>query len=636
MMAWRRSSSRSFGPGQNPLASRLGRRLLLWLALFSLIPLLASNMVGYLESQDIIERLLRRSLQAIGEVEAVHVENRLDHALFDLRAIGAEISSLSMPSGAQSGGPAARSPVAGPGRVTALPDPETVRSLLHRERVEFQEFDLLFLQALDGRMNGATEPAVSGLRRRGLSTDSVPAEGMRVAKPSEGAEPSLFLTVPVWGGSERPVAYLSGLIGPASLRAFLEIPPHLGGAIESFILDAKGRPVLVSHPHWPVDYSTPLSTPLLGMEPGSFARYRDRNGEEVIGTSVEIPGVSWRYVVEFPVEVALGPLRLLRGVSLGFASVFALMLLVAAWFVAGGIVAPIRRLAAATQEVGGGRLDVRVDAGEKDEIGELGRAFNEMTERLARTSAQVEELHQREIERAQQLATVGELASGVAHEIKNPVVGISSGLDLVRRQIGEDEKLVPILEEMSRETSRIEVALQDLLAFARPAPPRLGRADANRIAERATNLVQPAAESAQVALDFCPSPVLPELVVDEELVGQALVNLLLNAVQATPPGGHVRLCTHAGDGEVEFEVSDTGRGIAPRELGEIFRPFFTTRHRGSGLGLPISRGIVERHDGRIEVLSREGEGSTFTVILPVGSAERVPGLRNALHGEDDG
>src|SRR5207245_593858 len=110
---------------------------------------------------------------------------------------------------------------------------------------------------------------------------------------------------------------------------------------------------------------------------------------------------------------------------------------------------------------------------QNDEIGELGAAFNEMTAELEDTTARVTELHHREIERASQLATVGELASGIAHEIRNPVVGVSNGLDLVRRRVGDDPTLRPITDEMARQLARIEQAMQELLTFARPATPTL-------------------------------------------------------------------------------------------------------------------------------------------------------------------
>jgi len=120
-----------------------------------------------------------------------------------------------------------------------------------------------------------------------------------------------------------------------------------------------------------------------------------------------------------------------------------------------------------------------------------------------------------------------------------------------------------------------------------------------------------------VTIDFRLAPALPELLLDEEQLRQALVNLLMNAVQATATGGRITLASRHQDGALEIEVRDTGRGITPDDLEHIFKPFFTTRHSGTGLGLSISREIVERHGGRIEVHSAVGRGSSFTIVLPV-------------------
>jgi len=348
----------------------------------------------------------------------------------------------------------------------------------------------------------------------------------------------------------------------------------------------------------------------------------------VVGTVVAVPGLPWRYITEVPAADALAPLWFLRWLS-GLLELLLLCLLVAAaWFVSRGMVAPIGRLVAATRRVAQGDLGARVRVRGTDEIGELGHAFNEMAAELAQASSRVQELHRREIERAQHLATVGELASGVAHEIKNPVVGISNGLDLVRRRVAHDPAVEPIMDEMSRQLARIESAVRDLLTFARPATPALAPADANEVVRRAARLVLPPAEHAGVTIDFRLAPALPELLLDEEQLRQALVNLLMNAVQATASGGRITLASRHQDGALEIEVRDTGRGITPDDLEHVFKPFFTTRHSGTGLGLSISREIVERHGGRIEVQSAVGRGSSFTIVLPVRptAAEPTPAL----------
>jgi signal transduction histidine kinase len=295
--------------------------------------------------------------------------------------------------------------------------------------------------------------------------------------------------------------------------------------------------------------------------------------------------------------------------------------------VAGGIVAPVRRLVTATRQVGEGELNIRVPADSGDEIGELATAFNDMAVRLESASARVRELHQREIERAQQLATVGELASGVAHEIKNPLVGISNGLDLVRRRLHGDATLDPIMEEMTRQLKRIDGAVRDLLSYARPAAPSLTEVRPELLVPRATRLVQLAAERADVTLELQLAPDAPAVHADQELLTQALVNLLMNAVQATSAGGRITVAAQRDGQTLQLVVANTGCGISPDDLEHIFKPFFTTRHTGSGLGLSITRDIVERHGGRIEVQSVVGQGTSFTLLLPAANETASPALQ---------
>lgn len=597
---------------RDPLGTRLGRKLLGLFLLFSLVPLLGSNMIGYLESRGIIEGLIQRQMSALAEVEAQHVRDQVDRLLLGLDMITSTSGFSEAADDALSAdvtdmiAPAAQGPI---------------HDRLQRMLEELWQFEAIFLQHPAGKIV-ASAGALEGLDEESAAPPGETARLEVLDARTRAGLPRFRLRVPVRGAGGRTIGYLGALMELRGLGGLLQIPEHLAGWIESFVLDASGRPLFISHPHGYVDWAAPLATPLREMEPRAFVRYTDRVGVEVFGTAVPIPEHDWQYVAEFPVSAALGPLRFLRRISIILGSGFAVLLVVTAWLVAGGVVAPVRHLVGAVRRVGHGDLDARVETTASDEIGELGRAFNEMAGDLASAQARVEDLHKREIERAQQLATTGELASGVAHEIKNPVVGIAGGLDLVRRRIGDDEKLTPIIDEMSHQLSRIELAVKDLLAFARPAAPTLAAADGNLIVERAIRLVEPAAEKRGVTISYEPDSTLPELWVDAELVGQALVNLMVNAVQATPAGGRVTVSTRREGEEVRFRVRDTGKGIDPAALEEIFKPFFTTRHSGTGLGLSISREIVERHGGRIEAESRVGEGATFTLSVPVDGVAR--------------
>ena len=596
--------------GTGRFSGRLSRRLLRWFLLFSLIPLLVSNTIGYVKARQIIQRLVDRYLAAVAEVEARHVEDQMERHLLALEMVTAGNEFLAAALLRLEGSP----PSNDMQEVASAP---VVREYLAGKLAGLAGVEGLYLAAPDGTVLltvGRVEPVQPVAAGAGSGIGfSMPGFAQMADAPDGSAR--FRLAVPIWEDG-RPIGLLGGVVGRGSLGAFLGIPPHLAGTVESFIVDERGRPVFVSHPHGPVNYARPLATPLARAPLGSHAHYPDREGREVVGTVVGIPGLPWRYVTEVPAADALGPLWFLRWLSGLLEALLIAVLVVTAWLVSRGMVAPIRRLVGATRRVTEGDLQARVAVSGSDEIGELGHAFNEMAAELAQAWERVRELHRREIERAQLLATVGELASGVAHEIKNPVVGISNGLDLVRRRIPPDPAVEPIMDEMARQLRRIEGAVRDLLTFARPAAPTLVPAEANELVRRAARLVLPAAEHAGVRIDFRLAPALPELRVDDEQIRQALVNLMMNAVQATTAGGQVTVSTRVRDGAPEIEVKDDGRGITPDDLAHIFKPFFTTRHSGTGLGLPISRDIVERHGGRIEVHSSVGRGSTFTVVLP--------------------
>lgn len=585
----------------------LRARLVVWFLLLSLIPLVGSNTLGYLRSTGIVEGLVQRYLDGIAEVQALHVRDQVERHRLYLQAVSAGnafLAAAALELRNEDGGP-----------MGSVADLARTEEHLDRKLEELSAFQALYLLAPEGALLAAA-PARISVPPPTFSLERPEAEV--VTEGSAGGEgPRIHIAVPVYADGATPVGYLAGSIFLARSPDFLELPEHVAGSIESFVVDGEGRPLFVSHPHGHLDYSRPLESPALVGVPGMSARYVNREGEEVIGTSVPIEGGQWRLLTEAPVIHALGELRQLRSLSIFLELFFALVVVALAWVVAGGIVAPVRRLVAATRQVGKGDLDVRVRSTEKDEIGELGKAFNEMTTDLARISRRVRELHRKEIERAHQLATVGELASGVAHEIKNPVVGISNGLDLIQRHVEDDRTLAPIADEMKRQLGRIESAIRDLLAFARPAQPTLVPADAGHVLERAVRLVQPAAEKAGVGMEIRIEDDLAEVRMDEELVRQALVNLMMNAVHATAPGGEVRASARRVGDDVAFRVRDTGRGIPPDDLEEIFKPFYTTRHSGTGLGLSISREIVERHGGRIEVESEVGVGSIFSVFLPL-------------------
>ena len=284
------------------------------------------------------------------------------------------------------------------------------------------------------------------------------------------------------------------------------------------------------------------------------------------------------------------------------------------------VVRPVLALAEGTRRVAAGDLSTTIPATGGHELGDLARAFNDMTRRLADARHQLTQ--------ADKLASVGRLAAGVAHEINNPLTGVLSYASLLLGRTGGDPQTKADLEVIVRETKRCREIVRGLLDFARPAPPHRQPTDLNDVARRAAAVVMSQLRLSRVSLALDLAETLPAVDADAGQIQQVLVNLLLNAVDAIgAQGGAIRLETRVGAARVaELTVVDDGHGIPEDVLSQVFEPFFSTKGpSGTGLGLAISRGIVEGHGGTIEVESEVGRGTRFTVKLPFGS--RQPGRK---------
>lgn len=251
-----------------------------------------------------------------------------------------------------------------------------------------------------------------------------------------------------------------------------------------------------------------------------------------------------------------------------------------------------------------------------DEIGGLGRNFNAMVRELRDSREQIERMHQTQMSRAEHLATLGELASGLAHEIRNPLAGIAGVIDIVGHDLPESSPSREILREVQQEVLQIKRIISELLDYARPKEPVFRPADIAATAEQAVNLARHQALSRPVEIRLVKHKDVPPVEHDQAQIQQVLLNLLLNGIQAIERAGTVTLTISEQDRAALVTVADTGRGIPPDDLARVFRPFYTTKGTGTGLGLSLARHIVESHGGRIDVSSVVGEGAEFRVLLP--------------------
>jgi signal transduction histidine kinase len=278
---------------------------------------------------------------------------------------------------------------------------------------------------------------------------------------------------------------------------------------------------------------------------------------------------------------------------------------------------PMVELQEKVAQISDGNLDVSVSfAKRNDEIGDLGRNFNTMTQQLRESRREIETLHRTQMSRAEHLATLGELATGLAHEIRNPLAGIAGVIEIVGRDLPETSPARAMVKDVRLEINQINRILTDLLETARPHPPLMMRSNLNTTVEHAVMLARQQVLSQPITIELRRDQGLAEVEHDSDQIHQLLLNLLLNAVQAIEGRGTVRVEIGSRDGCACVTVSDTGRGIPEERLPQIFRPFFTTRGNGTGLGLSLASRIVDEHHGHIGVASVVGEGSTFEVLLP--------------------
>jgi len=279
---------------------------------------------------------------------------------------------------------------------------------------------------------------------------------------------------------------------------------------------------------------------------------------------------------------------------------------------------PVRELQEKIARVGAGELDAEVKfANRNDEIGDLGRNFNQMVRQLREGRDEIQRLHQTQMSRAEHLATMGELAAGLAHEIRNPLAGIAGVIEIIGRDLPASSPARAVVKEVRQEVLQINRIVSDLLECARPKPPETRLSDINATVEHAVMFSRQQALSKSIDIEFRHQSVPLEVEHDSNQVNQVLLNLLLNSIQSIDHRGKITVTVERHDGVATIAVTDTGRGIAPEHLPHIFRPFYTTKGNGTGLGLSLARRIVEEHGGRIEVSSTLGLGSTFTVFLPL-------------------
>ena len=314
------------------------------------------------------------------------------------------------------------------------------------------------------------------------------------------------------------------------------------------------------------------------------------------GTSFE----AWRKYLVFSVISALVPNLLL------------LLLVVRA------ISRPLQKITLAAVQVTEGEYGTEVDLRKSnDEIGLLADSFNEMSRKMADDIKQLQQLNEQLI-RTEKLAAMGTLAAGVAHEVNNPLAAISSLIQMMQSKGGLDDKTMENLKLIQTQIQRITQVTKDMMDFARVRPAAKSLVDVAGIIEKSLRLASFDKSFQKLKIGKLFSENLPKVLADADQLQQVFLNLFLNARDALPEGGELFIETTTGNSEVRIAITDNGVGIKSEDVQKIFDPFFTTKPtgKGTGLGLAVCYGIITAHGGKIEVVSNNSHGTTFSIALP--------------------
>jgi signal transduction histidine kinase len=336
--------------------------------------------------------------------------------------------------------------------------------------------------------------------------------------------------------------------------------------------------------------------------------YVDEDGRRQLGVAARVPQLGWTLIVEQPTAEAYASATVLQQ-QLVIAISLALIAMITVGYLFGRtFINPILALKTGTQDLAAGQLGARVHIHRSDELGDLGDAFNTMADRLT--------LLQEEVKRQERQAMFGRVAAGLVHDLSHPIQNIGNSTRLLLRDDVDAESREMFRRTIERELLTLKRFMEDLRHVVKPKPIERFAMDVNGSVAEIVDSMGGEGERNRItiAAEYAAGPLVIEG--DRFALGRVYRNLITNAIQATAPGGRVTIATARVGNHVEISVTDTGSGIPADRLSAIFDDFVTTKRRGLGLGLAISKRIVEQLDGTIAVVSEVGRGTAFTLRFP--------------------
>ena len=391
----------------------------------------------------------------------------------------------------------------------------------------------------------------------------------------------------------------------------------------AFLVDSQGRNT--AHPYYApyqlnVDSYPEPSLKELVQEmitgASSWKNYVHDNMEKVAAFA-PVPDMGWSLAVTVPVDELGKEALAIKWRVIEAAAIIFIFAVVGVSFLSYYLLRPVRELVAATNRMAQGNLNQEIPLRSRDELGDLTRSFNHMVKNIARI--------QNELVRSEKLISLGRLSAGVAHEIRNPLNAMKGAIVHIQRRRPGDPLISEYTQLVSEEIDRLNCFVTEFLHFARQPQPKPVPADVNQLILSTQSLFAKQADEKGIVLVSHLDPHLPPLSVDPNQMEQVFINVLINAMDALPAGGSITFSTlfqkstgnNGRSDHVKIEIVDNGIGISAAHVQDVFEPFFSTKESGTGLGLPLSLGIVESHQGRMTLSSGSQCGTVVVIELPV-------------------
>ncbi len=570
---------------------RITSRFVLLIATAAVLPLVGYGLVSVKSLRQGTEQSVGRGNHAVAEQVAARIRLYFENNRRVLSSIGMEIGG------------------------TQLEAWQQVR-ILRNHVLEFPEFREISMFDGAGRVRATSKIGATGLTIP--ESTGTRTEDFYVAAPHIDADalPTTTIAVPLAGGSDDP----GWIVAEISLEELWRTVDSIKVGTQGYALLMDQQAKLLAHGN-PNDKRLIASGAAAASEEQKLAdalrqtppsteskMFRNERGEKLLGVAAAVRNPQWTVVVEQPTTDAFAVASSLERQLLAAIGLALLGTVVLGWLWGRSFIQRIFALTKVTRAIADGRMDERVAISGQDEIRQLGDAFNSMADRLVEL--------QENVRKQERQAMFGRIAAGLVHDLSHPIQNIGNSCKLIQKMFEDLEYRETFKKTVERELVIVKRVLDDLRNIARPIPLERFPVDLNRTVADAAESMEQHAETAGLTLR---TELTPEtLFIDGDVfaLGRVYRNLILNAIQATAPGGLVVVASEARGDRVQVRIYDTGCGIPPDRIGQIFEDFVTTKRRGLGLGLAISQKIVEQLGGQISVTSEVGKGTTFVIEFP--------------------